>query len=218
MHEKLRQQTAEANLLLCQIDFGSVSLFDRTAGVIVVKPKEIAAVEADKDNMLVALPDGQILFGQGTLPAEFAMYAAIFENSEARAIASGYPECATAFAQAGRQIKPYGMLHAKYFGGPIPCTRQLNPSEIEGDYAANLGALIAQTASECDNFITKIGCMLIHDGGTVAMADSPVYAAERMIAMEKIAKIAMHTEVLQRIGNAGGTRMQEDLLRRCFDQ
>ena len=50
-----------------------------------------------------------------------------------------------------------------------------------------------------------------------ALGVDPVDSLCRMKAVERMAKSAFMTEVLMRGGASGGTRMQEDLLRRVYE-
>ena len=56
--------------------------------------------------------------------------------------------CATAWAQARREIPATGTTHADYFHGPIPCTRSLTPKEIRTDYELNTGRVIVERFQE----------------------------------------------------------------------
>ena len=49
---------------------------------------------------------------------------------------------AVAFAQARRDLPAFGTTHADYFYGPVPCTRELTPEEIDEDYEQNTGKVI----------------------------------------------------------------------------
>ena len=52
---------------------------------------------------------------------------------------------AVAFAQARRDLPAFGTTHADYFYGPVPCTRELTPEEIDEDYEKNTGKVIIET-------------------------------------------------------------------------
>ena len=52
---------------------------------------------------------------------------------------------AVAFAQARRDLPAFGTTHADYFYGPVPCTRELTPEEIDEDYEKNTGKVIVET-------------------------------------------------------------------------
>mgnify|MGYP000287897603 FL=1 len=52
---------------------------------------------------------------------------------------------AVAFAQARRDLPAFGTTHADYFYGPVPCTRELTPGEIDEDYEKNTGKVIIET-------------------------------------------------------------------------
>ena len=52
---------------------------------------------------------------------------------------------AVAFAQARRDLPAFGTTHADYFYGPVPCTRELTPGEIDEDYEKNTSKVIIET-------------------------------------------------------------------------
>ena len=52
---------------------------------------------------------------------------------------------AVAFAQARRDLPAFGTTHADYFYGPVPCTRELTPEEIDEGYEKNTGKVIVET-------------------------------------------------------------------------
>lgn len=196
-----------------------MSAFDHKCGVIIIKPRGISCKEITPIDVLAATPDGTIIDGEGILPADFAAHRVIYEEyPSVNSIVSANPVYATSFAQSGKPIKPYGTTHAEYFGDMIPCTRKLTPSEIESDYNANIGKLIIETINEDPDLLSDVGAALAASDQVYCFGGTPEEAVERLDALERIAQMAFYTELLMRMGPSGGTRMQEDLLRREFEQ
>ena len=52
---------------------------------------------------------------------------------------------ATVWSQIGRGIPAYGTTHGDYFYGEIPCTRNMTPEEIAGEYEKETGNVIVET-------------------------------------------------------------------------
>lgn len=224
MHDKLRRAVADGCIELvkrelCDFGFGTVSLYDHTSGVIIINPKGLPVTKVTPESVIAALPSGEIVDGAGELPYEFETHAVIYKAfSGVSAVASSCPTFATSFAQAGRSLKPYGTAHAALFGDMIPCTRKLTPSEIASDCAKNVGKLIVEAIESEPNLLSEVGAALVYADGIYTFGSSPTSAVCKMAAAEKIARMAFYTEMLQRQGAAGGTRMQEDLLRCVYDR
>lgn len=224
MHEKIRKQVSEAcNALseahLCDFRRGIVSAYDRKCGVILIKPDHMDCADVTPIDILAVTDDGSIIDGAGSLPEEFAVHLEIYRAlGRVNSIVGSNPIYATAFAQAGRPIKPYGTTHAEYFGDLIPCTRKLTPSEIEQDYPQNLGRVIVETIRGEAGWPEEVGAALVCSDEAYAFGDTPADAVARMEALEGVAKLAFYTELLMKSGASGGTRMQEDLLRLRYER
>lgn len=116
---------------------------------------------------------------------------------------------ATAYAQAGRSIKPYGVTHAELFRGNIPCSRKLTPNELGEVYEDSIGQIIKEVASETDH--ADVPAVLIHSHGAFSWGRDSVEAAERINSLETVARLAFLTETIVP-ERSTGVRMQEDLL------
>ncbi|MCI8388658.1 MAG: hypothetical protein HFE63_09360 [Clostridiales bacterium] len=229
MHEKLRKQVSNAcNMLsrreLCDFRRGIVSAYDRKCGVILIKPDKLDCAAVTPIDVLAVTDDGAIIDGEGSLPEKFATHREIYHAlGYVNSIVSSNPTYATAFAQAGRPIKPYGTTHAEYFGDAIPCTRRLTLSEIEENYSQNLGRVIVETLvsdsdPNDDACRDEVSALLVCSDEVYSYGESPASAIDRMAAVEGVAKLAFYTELLMKSASSGGTRMQEDLLRLRYER
>jgi L-ribulose-5-phosphate 4-epimerase len=151
MLEKLKQSVLEANLELPKrglvtYTWGNVSGIDRENGLIAIKPSGVEYEGMKAEDIVLIDLNGKVVEGSlnpsSDAPTHVALYNAF---PEIGGICHTHSRWATAFAQAGMGIKPYGTTHADYFYGEIPCTREMSQGEIESAYEANTGAVIIET-------------------------------------------------------------------------
>jgi L-ribulose-5-phosphate 4-epimerase len=102
---------------------------------------------------------------------------------------------ATAWAQARRPVPPLGTTHADYFHGPVPCTRPLSRSEVEGDYEANTGKVIVETFEKLDPL--AIPAVLVGEHGPFAWGRSAASAVDAAVLLEHIAELASRTVAIR---------------------
>jgi len=101
---------------------------------------------------------------------------------------------ATAWAQSGRAIPPFGTTHADHYYGEVPCTRKLTDNEIDNDYEVNTGKIIIECMRSTDPL--AIPSALVYAHGPFCWgtdADNAVYNA---ISLEEIARMAFYTVLL----------------------
>ncbi len=163
MLEQLKQEVLEANLELPKkglvtYTWGNVSGIDRECGLIAIKPSGVEYdVMTAEDIVLIDLT-GKVVEGKlkpsSDAPTHVALYNAF---PEIGGVTHTHSRWATAFAQAGMGIPPYGTTHADYFYGEIPCTREMTKDEIEKDYEANTGAVIIEAFKDLNpNYIPAV--------------------------------------------------------------
>jgi L-ribulose-5-phosphate 4-epimerase len=101
---------------------------------------------------------------------------------------------ATAWAQACRDIPPYGTTHADHYYGEIPCTRKLTEAEVKEDYELNTGRVIVERLG--DNDPLTVPSVLVSSHGPFCWGASPADAVYNAVALEEIARIAFLTVLL----------------------
>ena len=141
MLEKLKNEVFLANLALpryglIDLTWGNVSGIDRESGLVVIKPSGVSYDTMSADDMVIVdLESGRVVEGElnpsSDLPTHLVLYRAF---SEIGGVVHTHSRYATSFAQAKRDIVAFGTTHADNFYGNIPCTRELSPAEINGEY------------------------------------------------------------------------------------
>ena len=217
MLEQLKEEVCQANLdlvasgLVIQT-WGNVSGVDREAGMMVIKPSGVPYDGMRPDQMVVVdLATGQAVEGDlrpsSDTPTHRVLYQAF---AGVGGIVHTHSTYATAWAQACRPVPVMGTTHADYFNGPIPCTRQLQPGEIAGDYEANTGKVIVERFAAIDPLEVPGALVAVH--GPFAWGTTPAQAVTSAILLEHVAMLA--SETLRIAGYP--QRFQDDLLARHY--
>ena len=151
MLEELKQQVYAANMELPRrglvtYTWGNVSGIDRKAGLVVIKPSGVAYEELTPDKLVVLDLDGRKVEGGLNPSSDTKTHLELYKAyPQLGGIVHTHSTYAVAFAQARRDLPAFGTTHADYFYGPVPCTRELTPEEIDEDYERNTGKVILET-------------------------------------------------------------------------
>lgn len=210
MLEELKKRVFEQNIALVKhglvvLTWGNVSAKDPETGLIVIKPSGVPYDTMRKEDMVVIDLDGNKVEGDlnpsSDLPTHLYLYK---EYPTLGGIVHTHSTYATAFAQSGRDITPYGTTHADAFYGSVPCSRELTDEEIADKYEWNTGKVIAETVTDPD----AIPAILVKNHGVFTWGASPEKAVENAVTLEEVAKMAQITESL----NAATPRIKQTLL------
>lgn len=197
MLENLKEKVLQANLDLVRnglviYTWGNVSGIDRESGLVAIKPSGVAYDNMRAEDIVIVDLEGNIVDGHlrpsSDTPTHLALYQAF---PSIGGVVHTHSTFATAWAQAGMDIPCLGTTHADYFYGPIPCTDDMTPEMIEGDYEKNTGTSIIERMKGIDPVATP--GVLVKNHGPFAWgkdADEAVYHAT---VLEKIAEITLHT-------------------------
>lgn len=151
MLEELKQQVYAANMELPRrglvtYTWGNVSGIDRSRGLFVIKPSGVAYEDLTPEMLVVMDLEGNQVEGALNPSSDTKTHLELYKAFPmAGGIVHTHSPYAVAFAQARRDLTAFGTTHADYFYGPVPCTRELTPREIEEDYETNTGKVIAET-------------------------------------------------------------------------
>jgi L-ribulose-5-phosphate 4-epimerase len=200
MLEQLKEEVLKANLELVEnglvlFTWGNVSGFDEESGLFVIKPSGVPYASLKRDDMVVVDLSGRVVEGKYRPSSDTPTHLEIYLNHrEVRGVVHTHSTFATAFAQAGRAIPPYGTTHADYFYGEIPCTRDMTAEEIEGGYEKNTGKVINELYIKRD--VLAVPACLVKNHGVFAFGKSASEAVYHATVVEEVAKMAYLTEEL----------------------
>ena len=212
MLEKLKQEVLEANLLLPKyglitFTWGNASGIDRQSGLVVIKPSGVPYDGMTAEDMVVVDLNGKVVEGKwkpsSDTPTHLVLYKAF---SECGGIVHTHSRWATSFAQAGVGIAPLGTTQGDYFYGEIPCTREMTPAEIAGEYEKETGSVIVETFAGKDP--AAIPAVLVHSHGPFTWGRDAHEAVHNAVVLEEVAFMNFHSLQL----NPSQTRMQQELL------
>ena len=210
MLENLKKRVFEQNIALVKhglvvLTWGNVSARDVESGLVVIKPSGVPYDTMTADDMVVVDLDGNKVEGElnpsSDLPTHLYLYR---EYPALGGIVHTHSTYATAFAQSGRDITPYGTTHADAFYGSVPCSRELTDDEIAAEYEWNTGKVIAETVTDHEG----IPAILVKNHGVFTWGATPEKAVENAVTLEEVAKMAQFTESL----NAMTPRIKQTLL------
>lgn len=199
--QSLKEQVYQANMELSRrglvvLTWGNVSQIDRERGVVAIKPSGVPYEEMTPEQIVLldfetGKPLERGLRPSSDAPTHLALYRAF---AGIGGVTHTHSPCATAWAQAGREIPCFGTTHADTFRGPAPLTRFLTPEETEQAYEANTGKVIVEAFQGRDP---------VHTPGALARGHGPfTWGRDAMdsvlnaVVLEEVAKMAMWTLAL----------------------
>lgn len=200
MLESLKKRVFEQNIALVKhglvvLTWGNVSARDLESGLVVIKPSGVPYDTMTHEDMVVVDIDGNKVEGDlnpsSDLPTHLYLYK---QYPTLGGIVHTHSTYATAFAQSGREITPYGTTHADAFYGAVPCSRELSDEEIAEEYEWNTGKVIVETVTDAD----AIPAILVKNHGVFTWGSTPEKAVENAVTLEEVAKMATITESLNR--------------------
>jgi len=217
MLEELKEKVCAANKLLpayhlVTFTWGNVSEIDRATGLVVIKPSGVEYDLLKPSDMVVIDLDGNVVEGDlnpsSDAPTHIRLYQAF---PGIGGVVHTHSRWATIWAQAGRSIPAYGTTHADYMYGDIPCTRNMTPMEIGGEYELETGNVIVETFSSLDP--VQMPAVLVKSHGPFTWGKDAMEAVHNSVVLEEVAMMAWHTE------NTSGVtmhNMQDELLNKHF--
>ncbi|NKI73779.1 L-ribulose-5-phosphate 4-epimerase [Dickeya sp. CFBP 2040] len=203
MLEELKIQVFEANLALPRhqlvtFTWGNVSAVDRERGLMVIKP---SGVEYDvmtvQDMVVVEVETGRVVEGQRKPSSDTDTHRALYlAFTSLGGIVHTHSRHATIWAQAGKDLPPWGTTHADYFYGPIPCTRLMTEAEINGRYEWETGQVIVDTFRERGLSPQDIPAVLVNAHGPFAWGTDAHNAVHNAVVLEEIAYMGIFSRQL----------------------
>jgi L-ribulose-5-phosphate 4-epimerase len=197
MLDELRDAVLAANLALpahglVKLTWGNVSGIDRARGLVAIKASGVTYDVMTAEDMIVVDLYGQVMQGKRRpstdTPTHLALYRAF---DQIGGIVHTHSTCATAWAQAQREIPIFGTTHADLCPGSIPLTRALTGREIEDDYERATGTALIELIQHYGEQV--LPCALVRGHGPFCWAASAAAAVENAVTLEEVAHLALLT-------------------------
>ena len=217
MLEKLKEEVLKANLMLPEyglvtFTWGNVSARDAETGLMVIKPSGVSYKEMTSDNMVVVdIKTGESVEGNYRPSSDTPTHLELYRRyNNLGGIVHTHSRWATSFAQAGLGITPMGTTHGDYFYGEIPCTRDMTPEEIKGEYEKETGKVIIETFGSIDPL--TVPAVLVKNHGPFAWGKDPFEAVHNAVVLEEVAFMNFHALML----NSNASDLSKELLDRHY--
>ena len=194
MLSDLKELVFKANLDLVKYNlvlftWGNASGIDREKGLVVIKPSGVDYDVMTSDQMVVVDMDGNIVEGDLKPSSDTATHLALYKAFDhIGGIVHTHSTFATSWAQAGIPIPIIGTTHADYFSDEIPCTRDMKPKEVNGDYEKETGSVIIEKFLNLN--AEYIPGVLVKNHGPFTWGKNPGEAVHNSVVLEEIAKMA----------------------------
>lgn len=198
MLELLKKEVLEANLMLPKynlvtLTWGNVSGFDKEKNLMVIKPSGVDYQDLKIDDMVVVdVKTGKVVDGDLNPSSDTPTHIVLYQNfPDIKGVVHTHSRMATVFAQAGVNLAPLGTTHADYFYGEIPCTREMSPDEIIGEYEKETGNLIVETFKNIDSL--SMPGVLVRNHGPFTWGKTISEAVQNAVILEEIAYMNFFT-------------------------
>ena len=181
MLEALKQQVYEANMELPRrglvtYTWGNVSGIDREKGLFVIKPSGVEYDELTPEMLVVMDLNGNKIEGELKPSSDTKTHLELYKAFSAQ-----------------RDLPAFGTTHADYFYGPVPCTRELTPGEIDEDYEKNTGKVIIETFQNRGIDPVHVPGVLCASHGPFTWGKDAAQAVYHAVVLEEVAKMAILT-------------------------
>lgn len=199
MLEELKRQVCEANLELPRrglvtYTWGNVSGIDRERSLVVIKPSGVSYEDLTPDMLVVLDLNGNRIEGSLNPSSDTRTHLELYKAYPALGgVVHTHSTHAVAFAQARRDLPALGTTHADYFYGPVPCTRELTPAEVDEDYERNTGKVIVETFSARGIDPVHVPGVLCASHGPFTWGKDPAQAVYHAVVLEEVARMALLT-------------------------
>ena len=198
--EKLKKEVFEANLLLPKFNlvtftWGNVSGIDTESGLVVIKPSGIEYDMMTIDDMVIVDLQGNVVEGKLKPSSDTETHLELYRNfKNIGGVVHTHSRWATIYSQIGQPIVALGTTHADYFGGNIPCTRDMSIAEVEGNYELETGKVIIECFNDLNS--DEIPSVLVKNHGPFCWGANPKKAVENAVVLEEVAMMAWHTQMV----------------------
>ena len=224
MLEELKEEVFKANLQLVKyglvvLTWGNVSGIDREKGLFVIKPSGVPYDEMKASDMVVMDLNGNKVEGDLNPSSDTPTHLELYRNfKDIGGIVHTHSPWACSWAQAGRDINPYGTTHADFADCAIPCARGLSEDEVKNDYELNTGKVIVQEFKNRGITSKECPAVLIHRHGPFTWGENPYKAVENALILEEVSKTAYQTEQIAALDNESNIGIEQYLLDKHYQR
>ncbi len=207
MLEKLKKEVFDANIQLLRyglviLTWGNVSAIDRKKGLVVIKPSGVSYDYMKAEDMVVLDLDGNIVEGRLKPSSDTPTHIELYKNfTNIGSVVHTHSLWACSWAQAGRDINPYGTTHADFSNCGIPCARTLSEMEVKDKYELNTGKVIVEEFSKRNISPDDCPAVLVQRHGPFTWGKNAVKAVENALILEQVSEMAFRTEQIASIDN-----------------
>jgi L-ribulose-5-phosphate 4-epimerase len=170
--------------------FGNLSVVDRGAGLLVIKPSGVPYEDLTAAHMVpVSLETGDVLEGSYRPSSDTPTHLELYRAFDCAAVVHTHSEYATMFAQTRTPIRCMGTTHADYFHGDVPVTRAMHEEEIASEYERNTGLVIVETFREAGMSPLEMPAVLVASHAPFTWGSSAGTAIEHARVLEYVARL-----------------------------
>lgn len=198
--QKLKEEVYEANMLLYKYKlaihtWGNVSGITSDRKYMVIKPSGVSYEEMTPNHMVVVDMDNNVIDSKLNPSSDTPTHTLLYKaDSRIQGIVHTHSPYAVGWAQAGKDIPCFGTTHADNFYRSVPCTRELNDQEINGEYEHNTGLVIIEHFKKNNIDFKSTSATLVKEHGPfVWSTKNPKDAVNLALTLEEIAKMAIFT-------------------------
>ena len=218
MLEKLKEEVFKANLDLVKHGlvihtWGNVSGKDPVSGLIVIKPSGVSYDKMKVSDMVVVDNMCNVIEGNNKPSTDTPTHVHLYNTfKDLGGVVHTHSTYATSWAQAGKDIPPFGTTHADHFYGVVPCTRKLTGKEINTDYELNTGIVIEERLAGIDPL--SVPSILVSSHGPFSWGKNAENAVYNAVALEEIARMAFFTVLLGHKEPVDGVLLDKHYMRK----
>ena len=221
-YDALKEAVREANLDIVEaglvvLTWGNASGVDREADVMAIKPSGVPYEKVQPADMVVlSLSTGEVVDGDLNPSSDTPTHLHLYREFESiGGVVHTHSSYAVSWAQAERELPCLGTTHADHFYGTIPVTRRMDAEEIREAYEHNTGVVIVERFREGRIDPLEIPGVLVAGHGPFAWGETPGRAVENAIVLESVARMALHTYLLNlESGPIGQALLDKHFLRK----
>ncbi|MCL2078181.1 MAG: L-ribulose-5-phosphate 4-epimerase AraD [Oscillospiraceae bacterium] len=202
MLEELKEKVCYANSLLpkngfCYFTWGNVSAIDREKEMIVIKPTGVPFEELTTGMMSVVDLNGNLI--EGLPPSmDTITHLELYRSFPIiGGVTHAHSKWAVIMAQAGQDVPVYGVTHAEYFYGDIPCTIPLSDEQIHKNYRREIGVQIVRSLYEKKLSPERVSACLVAAHGPFAWGKNALDSLRNAAVLEMICMTAWHNAQMQ---------------------